>query len=125
MAEGQQIREDGFQRVDGNEHVPRRFHDFRGRVAASAPAITVRPPTETGLPGGFDVTYDSPSQGRVTFGWEAPLTVDGVEIPQRDFPRYDNPWSQTAFNTSLTAIDIDGFGVRLDFSAGTREVFAE
>jgi hypothetical protein len=101
------------------------FADFRAAVALSTPPdITALPADASGLPGGFDVVYHSPSQGRVTFGWNAPFTVDGVEIPQRDFPRYDNPWSQTDLNTHVTTFAIDGFGVHLDFAAGTRDVFA-
>lgn len=100
------------------------FANFRAGIAASAPVITARPADPSGLSAGFDVVYDSPSQGRVTFGWEAPLTVAGVEIAQRDFPRYDNPWSQTPFDTRTAAIAADGFGVRLDFTAATRDVSA-
>lgn len=100
------------------------FVDFRASITASAPAISARPPSSNGLPGGFDVVYDSPSQGHITFGWEAPLTIDGIAIAQRDFARYDNPWSQTPFDTHVTEVAVDGFGFRLDFAAGTRDVFA-
>jgi hypothetical protein len=108
----------------GNADTAGTFAEFRAHVGASVPAITVLPATQGGQPGGFDVVYDSPSQGHVTFGWEAPLTVAGVEIPQHGFPRYDNPWSQTPFDSQVADVARDGFGVHLDFIAATRDVFA-
>jgi hypothetical protein len=41
---------------------------------------------------GFDVSYASPSQGVVTFGWSAPFTVAGETIALGGHPRVDNPW---------------------------------
>ena len=37
-----------------------------------------------------------------------------------NFLRYDNPWSQTEYNTRETYIGKDGYGVELDFEGGTR-----
>lgn len=102
----------------GNAASDGSFADFRAAIVASRPMITALPG------GGYDVEYESPSQGRVTFGWGAPLTVAGTEIAQSQFPRYDNPWSQTPFNTHVAEIAADGFGVRLDFATVTRDVFA-
>ena len=50
-----------------------------------------------GYPGGFDVVYESPSEGELTFGQDGPFTVAGAEVSLRDGPRYDNPWSTTSF----------------------------
>jgi hypothetical protein len=41
---------------------------------------------------GLDVRYRSPSLGEVTFGWEAPLRIEGQEKSIRSSLRYDNPY---------------------------------
>jgi len=94
------------------------FAAFRAAVSAAAVTIT----RLSGLQG-FDVAYESPSQGHVTFGWQAPFTVQGRAIAPSG-KRFDNPWSLTDLNTRLTAIAADGFGVRLDFAQARRDVFA-
>ena len=68
------------------------------------------------------MVYDSPSQGRITFGWEAPLTVRGEEVPITGYPRRDNPWAHTDYGSRTTEIVVDGYRVALDFEAGTRVV---
>jgi hypothetical protein len=98
------------------------FDHFRAAIVASTVAVTPRP-SAGGLSGGFDVVYDSPSQGRITFGWEAPLTVNGVETPITGFPRHDNPWAHTGFNTRTVQIEEGGYGVRSDLERGTREIY--
>jgi hypothetical protein len=64
-------------------------------------SITVTPVTEglpdSAVPPFFEVGYESPRLGMVSFGWESPLVVNGEEIPIGDYPRYDNPWTQTEF----------------------------
>ena len=71
--------------------------------------VTPRPPTATGLPGGFDVAWDSPTEGAITFGSAAPLTVGGTVVPIDAYPRYDNPWSRTPFDADVVRIaDRDG-----------------
>ncbi|MBX3027267.1 hypothetical protein KF840_20410 [bacterium] len=99
------------------------FDAFRAAVAGAAVSVAPRPPVDGRLDG-FDVTYDSPSQGRLAFGWQAPFTRDGIALPIRDFPRRDNPWSQTAYGSPRTAIDVEGHRVDLDFELGTRRISA-
>lgn len=48
---------------------------------------------------GTDITYTSPSAGKITFGWDAPLTVDGQPVPMRHNFRYDNPFCKAAADT--------------------------
>jgi hypothetical protein len=99
------------------------FDAFRGAIAASRVDVT-----PLGAPShwstSFEVAYDSPSRGRVTFAWDAPFVVNGVEMPLADFPRYDNPWAQTELNTLQTRIDVDGHGIEVDFQRGTRVISA-
>ena len=102
----------------------RSFAAFVAAVSAAPVTVTPRPPVVPGvIPGGFDVRYLSPSQGELSFGWKAPFVVRGRETPTRDFPRYDNPFSQTALGSAQTVIRRGRFGVALDFAAGTRRLF--
>jgi hypothetical protein len=94
--------------------------------AIRAARVTVTPVTE-GLPGSavppfFEVEYESPSLGTVSFGWESPLVVAGERIPIRDYPRYDNPWTQTKFlNQDLLLHDAaTGASLWQDFEKGKR-----
>jgi len=96
------------------------FEQFRAAIAAAAVTVTPRPAAPTELSGGFDVEYDSPSQGLLTFGWEAPLTVGGGKVPISDYPRRDAPWSHTEYGDPQTAVAVDGYRVGLDFVAGIR-----
>lgn len=51
-----------------------------------------------------ELTYDSPSLGRVEFGWEGDLRVDGQIIRLGDYPRFDNPYCQAPFGTKRYTI---------------------
>jgi hypothetical protein len=99
------------------------FAAFRAAILAAALEVTPRAPQASGLPGGFDVSYTSPSQGAIRFGWDGQPEVDGTEVTVGNHPRFDNPWSQTAFDSRQTTIEIDGYGVELDFAAGTRKLY--
>lgn len=101
------------------------FAAFRAAVLASAVEVTPLGATRAdGTSPGFDVVYESPSQGRLTFGWEAPFTVRGVEQPLGGFARHDSPFAQTAFESQVVDVAAEGYGVRLDFARGTRELRA-
>jgi len=100
------------------------FAEFRAAISAAAVTVTPRPGNPNRTPGGFDVVYASPSQGTMTFGWEAPLTVAGTEVALSGYPRRDAPWSQTAYGDPVTAVEVDGYRLDLDFTAGTRSVAA-
>ena len=99
-----------------------RFHDFaafRAAVLAHAPQVTPRPANGS-LPGGFDVTYQSPTEGAVGFGTTGSLTVKGAGVALDHGKRYDNPWALANFGaTSITIADTDGT-LTLDFARGTR-----
>lgn len=99
------------------------FAAFRDAIAAARVDVTPLGPLESNQTS-FDVAFASPSQGRVEFGWDRPFVVAGETMPLGDFLRFDNPFSQTGYNTMQTTIVADGYGVELDFEAGTRNVFA-
>jgi len=108
------------------------FDAFRNAVLGAEVTITrsVQTPIDAlgyPLPKLFDrVTYHSPSQGLVEFGWDRPLVVAGEERPLRNALRFDNPWSRTAFDSMVYEIAAPSGknGVKLDWSGPTREVWA-
>lgn len=77
-----------------------------------------------GLPDGFDVAYVSPSQGLVTFGWTAPLVVNGREVPLAGYDRFENPYVQVAFDDTRYEISDGEFSLLLDFASDTRQAAA-
>jgi hypothetical protein len=100
------------------------FQAFRDKIAAAPLTVTPRGPSAaSGISPGFDVVYESPTQGSVSFGWEAPLVHRGAEVPLHGKNRFDNPWSQTPLDPTEIRIEKDGFGVKHDVKAGHRVVF--
>ena len=53
---------------------------------------------------GLHVSYKSPSQGKLDFGWTGPLRIAGEESSLHDYPRFDNPYCQCAFTAPQTHI---------------------
>lgn len=101
------------------------FDAFRNAIMQASVAVTPRPSTEPSpLSAGFDVRYDSPSQGPVTFGSTGDFTVGGQVIALRDFPRFDNPFAQVAFPAAQIDVGYDGYALHLDFSTPSRVVLA-
>ena len=70
----------------------------------------------------FDVAYVSPSRGRIEFGWEGPLRVEGSEVPLGGHPRFDNPFVRAEHQASAYDVRYEGFDLRLDFAAPRRTV---
>lgn len=71
---------------------------------------------------GFTVSYDSPTEGPLGFSSAGPLTVDGEEVAIGGYPRFDNPWSRTPFESRVIRIADGGEELVLDFDAVRREV---
>jgi hypothetical protein len=61
------------------------------------------------------VTYDAPGLGEIHFGWEQPLTRDRHEMPLRSYPRFDNPYCQTAYNSGVYEISFENEHLHLTF----------
>lgn len=57
---------------------------------------------------GVRISYDSPTLGRMTFGWDEPLTVGGEECELRGDYRYDNPYCHALFDTDSIVITKSG-----------------
>jgi len=64
----------------------------------------------------FGFLYQSPSLGKMSFGWKEPLRINNEEIAIRDYERYDNPFCNTPFGEKLYRISAGGEEVTLDFN---------
>jgi hypothetical protein len=112
---GREIIADGRENIWicelGREAVDGDFADFLGRIADARLDYH-----------GLRVSYDSPSQGRLEFGWEGPLRQNGQPLAVVDYPRYDNPYTQAEFGTGQFVIEHHGRRLELDFQRGTRKI---
>ena len=86
------------------------FPDFVEKVSAAEIAFSR-----------MDVEYRSPGNGLIRFGWEDAFSVDGVEIPLCDYPRYDNPLVQAAFGEHEIKIAHGEHELTLNWETGKRE----
>jgi len=93
------------------------FEAFRAAFRDDLVTVT---PTEVA----FDVAYDSPTRGSVALGWEGPLVVDSVEHALDGYPRFDNPFIRTEFDTRRYEVSDGEYSLVLDFDADTRETTA-
>ena len=98
------------------------FATFRAAVGSALVDVRSRGPSTLGVSPGYDVTYDSPSAGELSFGWTAPLTVNGNVEPQKSFARFDDPWAQVPFTSQQVRIEAARYTVELDFAAKRRVV---
>lgn len=73
---------------------------------------------------GLSVAYDSPSAGRLRFGWRRPLTRNGVGVSLRDYPRYDNPYTLAPFPAGEMTVALGPHRLRLDLDGALREASA-
>jgi hypothetical protein len=103
----------------GREAEWRSFAAFRAAILASRIEV-VPSPLQYGL--AFDVAYDSPSQGPMSFGWEAPFVVRGEEISLAGYPRADHPWARAERGDHAWTIEGARSRVRLDWDASFRKV---
>ncbi len=87
------------------------FADFIAAICAAP--LTFR---------GLSVAYTSPSQGRVEFGWRGPCLHNEQEIFLRDFPRYENPYTLTAFPVTRVEVQQGEQRLMLDWGEGVRKV---
>jgi hypothetical protein len=99
-----------------------RFADFASfRAAVLAAPVQVSPrPLSIAHASGFDVTYESPTEGAVSFGSTGPLTVGGETVRLDGGMRYDNPWARAEFDASKVTIADKAGSLELDFTTGTR-----
>jgi hypothetical protein len=70
---------------------------------------------------GLNVEFQSPGNGLIRFGWNGPLRVDNAEIPLHDYPRYDNPFVQAAFDPAEIKVNARAHELRLNWATGERK----
>ena len=103
----------------GSEATNGSFDRFRSSIESVEPVIT-----PLGDPGaystGFDVEWTSPTEGRITFGWDRPLVVDGNEVPISGYPRIDSPWADVPFDSTSYEIRAGDHSLSLDVPGPTR-----
>lgn len=74
--------------------------------------------------GRLGVSYHSPSQGHLKFGWRGPLRRDGRVVPLGDYARYDNPYVQADFPPEKIALRHGDHWLELDWHNLEREASA-
>jgi len=72
---------------------------------------------------GLNVSYRSPSQGLLEFGWSGPLRQNGQVVNLGEYPRYDNPYVQADFPMEALEVRLGKRWLRLDWGRGERVVF--
>ncbi|MFH1538496.1 MAG: hypothetical protein ABIH66_06030 [bacterium] len=98
----------GRSAVDGD------FADFRKRIIDAELTID-----------GTDVSYKAPGTGLLEFAWDGPLRVDGEEIPLGNYPRVENPYCRSEFDSGVYVIENDGHRLTLDFNKRLRKIEKE
>ena len=94
----------------GRAAVDGEFKDFIDRILAAP--VTFR---------GGRVTYQSPSQGLIEFGWKGALRNEGRQVPLGDYPRYGNPYVQANFPPEKIDIELGEHSLHLDWLDGNRQ----
>jgi hypothetical protein len=69
---------------------------------------------------GYDIYYNSPSQGNFDVDWESPLLVDNKSIDIGPYPRYDNPYCYCEYADRNITIEFNSQILNLDFINATR-----
>lgn len=81
------------------------FDQFSDTIAASR--VEIR---------GTEVDYESPSVGRVSFGWSKEFSICGETMKLNGYRRFENPYCQCDFGSVQYAIGDGEKTLRLDFS---------
>lgn len=68
----------------------------------------------------LQVSYASPGNGAIEFGWNGSLTVDGKVIALRDYPRWNNKYTRTECGAAQFHVAFEGKTLDLDFKDGIR-----
>jgi hypothetical protein len=68
---------------------------------------------------GHSLVYQSPTEGKVQFGWEKPLLINDKVIDLK-YERFDNPYCQNRFLSKKIVIKQKNRSLTLDFDNNTR-----
>lgn len=95
------------------------FAAFQQAIAANEPEVhPLGDPDDDST--AFDVSWASPSAGPITFGWDAPLVVDGATQALGDYPRIDAPWGRVPFDSTSYDLRAGGHSLRIDTTKPSR-----
>jgi hypothetical protein len=64
---------------------------------------------------GSRLVYQSPSQGRLEFGWEGLLRHEGRTLSLENYPRYASPYCQADFPPEKIQINLGDDCLNLDW----------
>ncbi len=90
------------------------FRDFVERISGAALSFAR-----------LRVSYNSPSQGHLEFGWRGDLRQDGRVVPITGYPRYDNPYTRVGFPAARAEIRLDQHWLRLNWPEAKRRASAQ
>jgi hypothetical protein len=68
----------------------------------------------------LSVTYHSPSQGSLRFGWSGDFTRDGTVVALGGYPRYGNDYVSADFPAATITVKHNGQELHLDWESLTR-----
>ncbi len=71
---------------------------------------------------GSNVIYESPTQGKLKFGWQGALRQNGREVRLARYGRYENPYVRADFSAETITIRHDNHTLTLDWQNGHREI---
>lgn len=80
------------------------FHGFVEAVTAAELSLN-----------GEDLTYVSPSQGKLELSWENTCTLDGKPIMSQPYPLIENRYANAAYGSGLTYLNLAGQEKILNF----------
>jgi len=69
---------------------------------------------------GYNVQYNSPSQGLVRVSWDNPMYVNDKEIDLGPYPRFSNEYCYQDFGTKTTIIEFENQKLELNFNNYSR-----
>ena len=96
------------------------FDAFATAVTSASLSVAARPVGADGLPGGFDVQYESPTQGLISFGSTGPLTAAGQDVPLHTTARSSNPFGEVEAGARTVDLHDGPATLTLDTTGWTR-----
>ncbi|MBC7365186.1 MAG: hypothetical protein H7343_00010 [Undibacterium sp.] len=91
-----------------------------GSFPAWSEKIFAAPLVFSGTTDALAVDYAAPGVGRVNYGWDGPLRIDGRAEPLTDYARFDNPYCLSPYGSGRYEISHAGHRLLLDFNTGER-----
>jgi hypothetical protein len=64
---------------------------------------------------GLQVEYESPSQGKISFGWHEDLVVKGAPVALHSYPRFENPYCKNDFLARKIEVGREGEKYVMEF----------